>query len=55
MSGRGDSLALAVVLAFGLAADGVMEALGPLTFAWVSLVILALAVALHLTRREERT
>jgi len=47
MSGRGDSLALAVVLVYGMVADGLMEALGPLPFAGVSLVVLALAVVLH--------
>lgn len=47
MNGRGDSLALAVVLLYGVAADGVMTALGPLGFAMVSLAVITGAVALH--------
>lgn len=47
MNWRGDSLALAVVLLYGLAADGLMTTLGPLQFAGMSLAVIAGAVALH--------
>lgn len=55
MSGRGDGLALAVVLVYGVSADGLMEALGPLRFAWVSLVVLALAVVLHSIPEQKKS
>lgn len=47
MIGRGDGLALAVVLLYGLLADGLMETLGPLRFSGVFLAVLAGAVVLH--------
>ena len=54
MSGRGDSLALAVVLLYGMTSDGLMELCGPVGFIQVSALILGAAVALHLIRKEER-
>ena len=62
MRGRLEGVALALILALCLLADGIMDTFGPVTFAAVSAATLATAELLRITaaaldhrRREKRT
>ena len=54
MRGRLEGVALALILALCLLADGIMDTFGPVTFAAVSAATLASAAALEHRRRAKR-